>query len=258
MGVLRRVRENVVKSGHVVGLGSSLVLNPSRESKPIGYVDNSGRLQSEARRCTHGAGWKRFLRLQCTSLLTRAEKVDLPVELPAWTDVHEYVRANFGPGSERHTEKTASLSLDFREKDGPRPILQVGSNHVPFNNRVVTHAQGYRRLAPWGARSSSFPVLLGISGSAPRAVSFLHILFTSVTPQAIMRHQPARVRVQRAAAQHAPTSDGYIPFARVRVRRDRSAQTAPAAPPAAPGWPPRGLDRPRPRLWQRPASPPPP
>ena len=67
-----------VKSGHVVGLGSSLVLNPSRESKPIGYVDNSGRLQSEARRCTHGAGWKRFLRLQCTSLLTRAEKVDLP------------------------------------------------------------------------------------------------------------------------------------------------------------------------------------
>eukprot|EP00964_Phaeocystis_antarctica_P129232 scaffold93080_cov61-Phaeocystis_antarctica.AAC.2 len=48
MGVLRRVRENVVKSGHVVGLGSSLVLNPSRESKPIGYVDNSGRLQSEA------------------------------------------------------------------------------------------------------------------------------------------------------------------------------------------------------------------
>ena len=127
MGVLRRVRENVVKSGHVVGLGSSLVLNPSRESKPIGYVDNSGRLQSEACRFTHGAGWKRFLRLQCTSR-TRAEKVDLP----AWIDVHEYVRAHFGPGSERHTEKTASLSLDFREKDGPRPILQVGSNHVPF------------------------------------------------------------------------------------------------------------------------------
>ena len=85
VGVLRRVRENVVKSGHVVGLGSSLVLNPSRESKPIGYVDNSGRLQSEACRFTHGAGWKRFLRLQCTSLsLTRAEKVDLP----AWIDVH--------------------------------------------------------------------------------------------------------------------------------------------------------------------------
>ena len=40
VGVLRRVRENVVKSGHVVGLGSSLVLNPSRESRPIGYVDN--------------------------------------------------------------------------------------------------------------------------------------------------------------------------------------------------------------------------
>jgi hypothetical protein len=34
VGVLRRVRENVVKSGHVVGLGRSfLVLNPSRESK---------------------------------------------------------------------------------------------------------------------------------------------------------------------------------------------------------------------------------
>jgi len=127
VGVLRRVRENVVKSGHVVGLGSSLVLNPSRESKPIGYVDNSGRLQSEACRFTHGAGWKRFLRLQCTSL-TRAEKVDLP----AWIDVHEYVRAHFGLGSERHTEKTASLSRDFREKDGPRPLLQVGSNHVPL------------------------------------------------------------------------------------------------------------------------------
>ena len=127
VGVLRRVRENVVKSGHVVGLGSSLVLNPSRESRPIGYVDDSGRLQSEACRFTHGAGWKRFLRLQCTSL-TRAEKVDLP----AWIDVHEYVRAHFGLGSERHTEKTASLSLDFREKDGPRPILQVGSNHVPL------------------------------------------------------------------------------------------------------------------------------
>ena len=119
---MRRVRENVVKSGHVVGLGSSLVLNPSRESKPIGYVDNSGRLQSEACRFTHGAGWKRFLRLQCTSR-TRAEKVDLP----AWIDVHEYVRAHFGPGSERHTGKAASLSLDFREKDGPRPKTHSAS-----------------------------------------------------------------------------------------------------------------------------------
>ena len=136
---MRRVRENFVKSGHVVGLGSSLVLNPSRESKPIGYVDNSGRLQSEARRCTHGAGWKRFLRLQCTSLLTRAEKVDLPVELPAWTDVHEYVRANFGPGSERHTEKTASLSLDFREKAGPRPLLQVAQIMYPL---PCSHPEG--------------------------------------------------------------------------------------------------------------------
>ena len=127
MGVLRRVRENVVKSGHVVGLGSSLVINPSRESKLIGYVDNSGHLQSKTCRFTHGAGWKRFLRLQCTSL-TRARKVDLPARI----DVHEYVRAHSGLGSERHTEKTASLSLDFREKDGPRPILQVGSNRVPF------------------------------------------------------------------------------------------------------------------------------
>jgi hypothetical protein len=56
VGVLRRVWENVVKSGHVVGLGSSLVLNPSRESLPIGYVDNSGRLKSKACRFTHGAG----------------------------------------------------------------------------------------------------------------------------------------------------------------------------------------------------------
>ena len=103
MGVLRRVRENVVKSGHVVGLGSSLVLNPSRESKPIGYVDNSGRLKSKACRFTHGAGWKRFLRLQITSL-TRAEKVDLPARI----DVHEYVRAHTGPNYERHTEKTAN------------------------------------------------------------------------------------------------------------------------------------------------------
>ena len=125
---MRRVRENVVKSGHVVGLGSSLVLNPSRESKPIGYVDNSGRLKSKACRFTHGAGWKRFLRLQCTSL-TRAEKVDLPARI----DVHEYVRAHFGPGSERHTEKTASLSLDFRAKDLARPMLQVAQIHVPFS-----------------------------------------------------------------------------------------------------------------------------
>ena len=120
MGVLRRVRENVVKSGHVVGLGSSLVLNPSRESKPIGYVDKSGRLKSEAFRFTHGAGWKRFLRLQCTSL-TRAEKVDLPARI----DVHEYVRAHFGPGSERHTENTASLSLDFREKGRFCKLLKI-------------------------------------------------------------------------------------------------------------------------------------
>jgi hypothetical protein len=69
------------------------------------------------------------LRLQCTS---RAKKVDLPVDLPARIDVHEYVRAHFGPGSERHTEKTASLSLDFRAKDLARPMLQVAQIHVPF------------------------------------------------------------------------------------------------------------------------------
>ena len=116
MGVLRRVRENVVKSGHVVGLGSSLVLNPSRESKPIGYVDNSGRLKSKACRFTHGAGpveLEAFFEAPMhPAVLTRAEKVDLPARI----DVHEYVRAHFGPGSERHTENTASLSLDFREK----------------------------------------------------------------------------------------------------------------------------------------------
>ena len=37
-----------IKTGHVVGLGSFLVLTPSKESKPIGCVDNSGRLCSEA------------------------------------------------------------------------------------------------------------------------------------------------------------------------------------------------------------------
>jgi hypothetical protein len=47
----RRAWENVVKSGHVVGLGSSLVLNPSGESELIGYVDNSGRLRIEGCRC---------------------------------------------------------------------------------------------------------------------------------------------------------------------------------------------------------------
>ena len=130
---MRRVRENVVKSGHVVGLGSSLVLNPSRESKPIGYVDNSGRLKSKACRFTHGAGWKRFLRLQCTSL-TRAEKVDLPARI----DVHEYVRAHFGPGSERHTEKTASLSLDFRAKDLARPICCRSCSNSSFRVPFIT------------------------------------------------------------------------------------------------------------------------
>jgi|NorSeaMetagenome_1021524.scaffolds.fasta_scaffold11099_1 hypothetical protein len=127
VGVLRRVRENVVKSGHVVGLGSSLVLNPSRESRLIGYAGNLGRLQSEACRFTHGAGWKRFLRLQCTSL-TRAETVDLPARI----DVHEYVCAHLGPASERHTENTASLSLDFRAKYLARPMLQVAQINVPF------------------------------------------------------------------------------------------------------------------------------
>jgi hypothetical protein len=65
------------------------------------------------------------LRLQC---LTRAEKVDLPARI----DVHEYVRAHFGPGAERHTEKTASLILDCRAKDLARPMLQVAQIHVPL------------------------------------------------------------------------------------------------------------------------------
>ena len=95
----------VVKSGHVVGLGSSLVLNPSRETKPIGYVDNSGRLKSKACRFICGAGpveLEAFFEAPMhPAVLTRAEKVDLPARI----DVHEYVRAHFGPGSERHTEK---------------------------------------------------------------------------------------------------------------------------------------------------------
>ena len=61
-------------------------------------------------------------------LLGRAEKVDLLARIHG----SKGVSAHLGTISERHTEKTASLSLGFREKDGPRPILQVGLNHVPF------------------------------------------------------------------------------------------------------------------------------
>ena len=39
---------------------SYLVLNPSRESRPIGYVDNSGRFRGKTSRFNHGAGWKAF------------------------------------------------------------------------------------------------------------------------------------------------------------------------------------------------------
>ena len=87
----------------MVGLGSSLVLNPSRESYPIAATSITQAVSRVelAGLPSHGAGWKRFLELQCTSL-TRAEK---EVDLPARIDVHEYVRAHFGPGSERHTEK---------------------------------------------------------------------------------------------------------------------------------------------------------
>ena len=110
-GRFARVRENVVKSGHVVGLGSPLVLNPSVESELIGYVDNSGHLRIKGCRFAHGAGFKRFFRLQCTSL-TRADKVDLPAR------IHESkgVSAHLGTVAERHTEKNASLSLDLREQ----------------------------------------------------------------------------------------------------------------------------------------------
>ena len=96
---MRRLRENVVKSGHV--------LNPSEESGLIGYVDNSGRIRLEGCRFAHGAGFKRFLRLQCTSL-TRADKVDLA--LTAYrrgSTVHgsKGVSAHLGTVAERHAPR---------------------------------------------------------------------------------------------------------------------------------------------------------
>jgi hypothetical protein len=121
---LRRLRENVVKSGHVVGLGSSLVLNPSGESELIGYVDNSGRLFKGCH-FAHGAGCVRFFRLQCTSL-TRADKVDLPARIHG----SKGVSAHLGTVAERHAEKNASLSLDLREQGAA--MLQVAQIHVPF------------------------------------------------------------------------------------------------------------------------------
>jgi hypothetical protein len=81
----RRRRKILVKFGHVVGLGSSLVLDPSRESELIGYVDNSGLLRSC--RFAHGAGCKRSFRLQCTSL-TRTNKVDLPARMSKGVSAH--------------------------------------------------------------------------------------------------------------------------------------------------------------------------
>jgi hypothetical protein len=45
------------------------------------------------------------------------------------------------PDSERHTEKTASLSLDFRAKDLARPMLQVASNSCTLY-RVLTLGVG--------------------------------------------------------------------------------------------------------------------
>ena len=65
---MRWIRGNIIKTGHVVGLGSFLVLTPSKESKLIGCVDKSGRLRSEACFFTHGAGWKRFFRLSDANL----------------------------------------------------------------------------------------------------------------------------------------------------------------------------------------------
>ena len=99
-GRFARVRENVVKSGHVVGLGSPLVLNPSVESELIGYVDSSGHLRIKGCRFAHGAGFKRFFRLQCTSL-TRADKVDLPARIHG----SKGVSAHLGTVAERHTPK---------------------------------------------------------------------------------------------------------------------------------------------------------
>jgi len=104
-------------------LGSSFVLNPSRESKLIGYVDDSGRFRSEASRLTHGAGCKLFLRLQCTSL-TRADIVDLSARIHG----SKGVSAHLGTVAEKHTENTASLSLDFEKK----AECASCSNRVPF------------------------------------------------------------------------------------------------------------------------------
>jgi hypothetical protein len=74
VGVLRRVRENVVKSGHVVGLGSSLVLNPSRESSSIAATSITRAVSRvELAVLLTARGGSVFLELQCTSL-TRAEK----------------------------------------------------------------------------------------------------------------------------------------------------------------------------------------
>ena len=40
------VRENIIETGHVVGLSSYLVLTPSKESKSIDHVTNSGRISA--------------------------------------------------------------------------------------------------------------------------------------------------------------------------------------------------------------------
>jgi hypothetical protein len=102
VGVLRRVRENVVKSGHVVGLGSSLELNPSRESELVGYVNNLGHIRIKGYRFAHGAGCKRFLRLQCTSLtLGQIQSSNSKVDLPARIHGSKGVSAHLGTAAEK-------------------------------------------------------------------------------------------------------------------------------------------------------------
>eukprot|EP00964_Phaeocystis_antarctica_P073146 scaffold44848_cov66-Phaeocystis_antarctica.AAC.7 len=64
-------------------------------------------------------------------LLGRAEKVDLLARIHG----SKGVSAHLGTISERHTEKTASLSLDFREKDPCCKLLKSCTLY-----RVVTLA----------------------------------------------------------------------------------------------------------------------
>ena len=95
-------------------------MTPISRPELIGFIDNSGRPRSKGCRFAHGAGCKRFFRLQCTSL-TRADKVDLPARIHGSKGVSAHLGITV---AERHTEKNVSLSpqpltvlsLDFREQ----------------------------------------------------------------------------------------------------------------------------------------------